>query len=632
MGDNKGIDDFLDSMEGTSSWFMTEAECDNLDCLDSLFDSSTEDESFVSQLIDDDPLEQGNSLSLFNEQITEQANATVIALKRKLIQSPQSCVSAELSPRLAAVSISPRRKSKRRLFDSGIEEDEATDSSEKVALDELEKENADKDNVDTVIVSPAADIPVDEVDNVCNGTVNRIESPAADITVLRSSNRQAKLYGKFKEVYGVSFSDLTRAFKSDKTCSKHWCIFVYRAVDEVLEASKELLKQYCDYIQTIHINASGLYLLEFNTIKNRSTVEKLICKILNVQACMLLCDPPRIRSSPVALYFYKKTLSNVCTTYGTMPDWMASLTMLTHSFAASAESFDLSAMIQWAYDSNLTSEPAIAYGYAQLANQDPNAAAFLKSNCQVKYVKDCCAMVRYYKRQEMAEMSMGEWIAKCCFDCTEEGDWRVIADLLRYQGVNILTFLTCLKSFFKGIPKKQCILIYGPPDTGKSYFCNSLIRFMKGRVISFMNRQSHFWLQPLIESKIGFLDDATMECWYYMDVNMRNAMDGNEISIDAKHKAPMQIKLPPLLITSNVDLLAEPSLQYLHSRVKCFKFPNKLPLDSNDNVVYNINDASWKYFFRKLAVHLDLAEVLDNGCEKTDRTVRFTARANTDTD
>lgn len=616
MGDNKGIDDFLDSMEGSSSWFLTDAECDNLDSLDNLFDSSTEDGSFVSQLIDDDPVEQGNSLALFNEQITEQANATVIALKRKLIQSPQSCVSADLSPRLAAVSISPRRKSKRRLFDSGIEEDEATDSSEKVALDELEKENSDKDEVDNA--------------NNLAGSINA--SPTADLTVLLSSNRQAKLFGKFKEIYGVSFTDLTRAFKSDKTCSQHWVVYVYRATEEVLEASKELLKQYCEYIQTINVNYSGLYLLQFNALKNRGTVEKLMCKLLNVQPCMLMCEPPRIRSSPVALFFYKKTLSNVCTTFGTMPDWMASLTMLNHSFASSAEAFDLSGMIQWAYDNNLTTEPAIAYGYAQLANQDPNAAAFLKSNCQVKYVKDCCAMVRYYKRQEMAEMSMGEWIARCCMDCTEDGDWRVIADLLRYQGVNILTFLTCLKSFFKGIPKKQCILIYGPPDTGKSYFCNSLIKFMKGRVISFMNRQSHFWLQPLIESKIGFLDDATRECWHYMDVNMRNAMDGNEISVDAKHKAPLQIKLPPLLITSNVDLLADQSLQYLHSRVKCFKFPNKLPLDSNDNVVFNINNASWKYFFSKLAVHLDIPEVLENGCEKADKSVRFTARENPYTD
>lgn len=613
MGD-KGIDDFLDCMEGASSWFLTEAECDNLDSLESLFDSSTDDGSYISQLIDDEPVEQGNSLALFNEQSAEQTNATVIALKRKLLQSPQSTVSAELSPRLAAVSISPRRKSKRRLFDSGIEEDEAASPTEKVALDELEKENASKDDVDN--------------SNTLAGS--GVESPTADISVLRSVNRKACLYGKFKETFGVSFTDLTRAFKSDKTCSLHWVVSVHTANEEVLEASKELLKQYCDYVQIIIHGSTALYLLQCMAIKNRSTVEKLMCKVLNVQSCMLLCDPPRLRSQPVALYFYKKTLGNTCTTYGTMPDWMASLTMLNHNFAATAESFDLSAMIQWAYDYNITTESAVAYHYAQLANQDPNAAAFLNSNCQVKYVKDCCAMVKYYKRQEMAEMSIGEWIAKCCMDCSEDGDWRVIAEFLRYQEVNMITFLSTLKMFLKGIPKKNCILIHGPPDTGKSYFCNSLIRFMKGRVISFMNSRSHFWLQPLIESKIGFLDDATYPCWQYMDVHMRNAMDGNEISIDAKHKAPLQIKLPPLLITSNIDLLEEQSLKYLHSRVKCFKFPNKLPFDKNDNVIYNITNGSWKCFFRKLAEHLDLTEVLDNGCNRPDKNVRFTARSDSD--
>lgn len=612
MGD-KGIDDFLDSMEGVSSWFMTEADCDNLDSLESLFDSSTEDGSYISQLLDDETVDQGNSLALFNEQSTEQDNATVIALKRKLIQSPQSCVSADLSPRLAAVSISPKRKSKRRLFDSGIE-DEAASSTEKVALDELEKENVDKDDVDNS--NPVAG--------------NRELSPSADIHILRSSNQRACLLAKFKQEYGVSFADLTRAFKSDKTCSLHWVVSVYRANEEVLEASKELLKQYCDYVQVILQGCSALYLLQYTAIKNRSTVEKLMCKMLNVNVQMLMCDPPRLRSQPVALFFYKKTLGNSCTTYGTMPDWMATLTMLSHNFAATAETFDLSAMIQWAYDYNITTESAVAYGYAQLANQDPNAAAFLKSNCQVKYVKDCCAMVKYYKRQEMAEMSIGEWIAKCCTDCTEEGDWRVIAEFLRYQEVNILNFISTLKTFFKSVPKRNCILFYGPPDSGKSYFCNSLVKFMHGKVVSFMNKQSQFWLQPLIDSKIGFLDDATMQCWQYMDVYMRSALDGNEICVDAKHRAPIQIKLPPLLITSNVDLQAEQSLKYLHSRVKCFKFPNKMPFDDNENVVYNITNGSWKCFFRKLAVHLELTEVLDNGSSRPDKNVRFTARSDSE--
>ena len=155
---------------------------------------------------------------------------------------------------------------------------------------------------------------------------------------------------------------------------------------------------------------------------------------------------------------------------------------------------------------------------------------------------------------------------------------------------------------------------------------------MQGKVVSFMNRHSQFWLQPLQDCKLGFLDDATFQCWQYMDVNMRNALDGNHISLDLKHKAPLQMKLPPLLITTNVDVENEASLMYLKSRLVFFKFPNKLPLKENDDVLYEITDASWKCFFIKFASHLELTARGDEQHEsgRSDRAFRCTAGTNTE--
>nr|PZO96006.1 MAG: hypothetical protein DI620_00265 [Haemophilus parainfluenzae] len=51
--------------------------------------------------------------------------------------------------------------------------------------------------------------------------------------------------------------------------------------------------------------------------------------------------------------------------------------------------FDLSRMIQWAYDNDHIDESIIAYQYAKLADIDSNAKAFLAHNSQVKYVKEC---------------------------------------------------------------------------------------------------------------------------------------------------------------------------------------------------------------------------------------------------
>lgn len=602
MGDhNKGTK----NVDNFAEWYMvTEAECvDSLHELDELFEEST-DESNISNLIDDaevDESNQGNSLMLYNAQVTEECNSAILELKRKYMKSPQQSV-ADLSPKLHAVHISPEKNIKRRLFhDSGIEEDEAANNAEQVAPDVNSNTVAGKDG-------------------------------AAELEVLSASNRRAVCLVKFKDAFAVSYTELTRSFKSDKSCSECWIIYVYKAIEEVLEASKILLQQHCDYLQIILRDFQGLYLIQFKTGKSRETVINLICSILNVKEIQVMCDPPRSRSVAVGLYFYKKSLCNLSYVYGTVPDWLAKLTLVDHQTAASAESFDLSQMIQWAYDHKYTEEHEIAYFYALHAEEDSNAAAFLKSNSQVKYVRDCAQMVRLYLRQEMRQMSMARWIFKCCEEYTDDGSWKPIALFLKYQEVQFISFLILLKTFLKGIPKKNCLVLFGPPDTGKSYFFFSFMKFVKGKVVSFVNRSSHFWLQPLTDAKVGFLDDATYPCWEYIDINLRNALDGNSFSVDAKHKAPAQIKLPPLCITTNCDVKAEQGLKYLHSRLECIKFPNKMPFTDDGKPLYEITDKTWACFFRHFGTQLDLTQEEDNDGDTADldRAFRCTARCSND--
>ena len=606
MGDlDKGTDIPL---EGASSWFLQEAECvDSLESFEELFEGST-DGSDISNLLDDADCNQGNSLALFNKKVTEDTDCIITALKRKYV-SPEQSVS-DLSPRLEAITISPKRNIKRRLFDdSGIAEDEVENSIETVV-------NICETNVTNVSETVSESACIDN-DN---------------LNLLNNSNYKIILYSKCKEKFGISFADLTRSFKSNKTCNEHWIIFAHNIRCELLEASKIQLQNSCDFIQLIENSFSGLYCLEFKSAKNRETVHKLLCSILNCHVNQLLSDPPRTRSPPVAIYFYQRAFANSSFKHGDFPDWIKKQTLLTHESSAAAETFDLSQMIQFAYDNNLTDEPSIAYKYAIHAEKDQNAAAFLKHNSQAKFVKDTCAMVKYYKRQEMKELTMSEWIWRCCDECTGEGDWKVIAKFFKYQQVNLVMFLTALKYFLKGVPKKQCLVFYGPSDTGKSYFCNSLIQFLKGRVVSIMNKASTFWLQPLLEGKIGFLDDCTINGWYYLDSNMRGALDGNPVCIDSKHRAPTQIRLPPMLITTNAYLETDDSLKYLRSRLQLIHFPNKFPIQEDGSLVYEINNDTWKSFFRRLAVQIDLTpqEDLQDESGRFDRALRCTAGKNND--
>lgn len=591
MGDNKGT-------ENIAKWFLdTEAECmDSMDTLNDLFEGST-DGSDLSNFIDnEDQVDDAVPLALFNQQMTDACNVAVTELKRKYI-SPDRSV-AELSPRLEAVSLSPQRQnqSKRRLFqDSGIVCDEAESAVPVQVAESIIGHNRGKDG----------------------GSIN--------LELLNANKRTIVLLSKFKEYYGVSYNELTRQFKSDKTCCGNWVVFALCMGETLIESSKTMLQQYCDYLQVIELHMSALYLLSFKVAKSRETVKNLFNKLFNVTEISLMCDPPRIRSPPAAFFFYQKGLGNSYT-FGSTPDWIAKHTLVGHALAGAADTFDLSRMIQWAYDQNLYEDHEIAYRYAQEAETDTNAAAFLNSNCQARYVKECVYMVRLYKRHELKTMSMSQWIQKCCTETEGMGDWKTIACLLRYQNVNVVNFLTTMRTWLKCIPKKQCLLIHGRPDTGKSYFCYSLLRFLRGQVVSFMNRGSQFWLQPLQDSKVGLIDDGTYAFWEYVDVNMRAALDGNKVSLDVKHKAHSQMKLPPLLVTSNINVHAEQGLKYLHSRVISYEFPNKMLLDDDGEPVYKLTDQTWKSFFLKLALQLDLCFEEEDETSRADRAFQCTTR------
>nr|QDH76381.1 E1 [Human papillomavirus] len=599
MGDhNKGID----SLENINAeWFIVDqADCldDNINTIDELFEEST-DGSVISNLIDDDEVDQGNSLAFFNTQLTDECNRTILELKRKYHATPEKNI-ADLSPRLAAVSISPQRQIKKRLFqDSGILEDEAESNIESVQVDEQSE--------------PCRD------GNRDNG-----------LEILQCSNAKAIILAKFKELFGASFTDLTRPFRSDKTCNDSWVLALYKVSDDVIESSKLILKKHCTYFQLLMYDIITLYLLDFKNAKSRETVHNLFISMFNINTLQIISDPPRIRSVAAAIFFYTKRVSNACFYHGELPSWITKHTLVNHQLASAAETFDLSTMIQWAWDNKYTEEHEIAFNYAQLADIDANAAAFLKSNQQVRFVRDCAHMVKLYRRHEMRQMTMSQWIEKCCIECELDGEWKTIAAYLRFQNINVISFLSALRLFFKCIPKKNCILFYGPPDTGKSYFAYSLVSFLRGKVISMLNKQSQFFLMPLQDCKIGYIDDCTYNGWQFIDINMRAALDGNDISVDCKHKAPTQMRIPPLLISSNHDVLKDLTLKYLHSRITAFHFPNSMPLDERGNPIYKITDETWKCFFIRLHTQLDLQFEEDDESGRSHRTFRCTAESTAD--
>lgn len=588
MADNRGID----PKEGCSNWFSLEADCSDLDDdLEKLFEEGTN--SDLSDLIDDGDAvdnanEQGISRDLFRQQESEEFEQQIQDLKRKYF-SPKEL--QQLSPRLEAITLSPQHKCKKRLFmeqDSGLE---------------LSLTHECEDTAPEVEVPPNTD-----------GTA-RTEVQASNEhyrLLLKCSNLRATMLSKFKNSFGVGFMELCRKFNSNKTCCRDWVVTAYGVKEELLEGCKQLLQEHCGYIWLHTLCPMSLFLLCFKTGKSRDTVVRLLQRMLSIHKEQLLTEPPKLRSVMAALYWYKGSMNPNIYAFGEYPDWIVQQTMISHHEGDNLQ-FELSPMVQWAYDNDYIEDSDIAYNYAKLADEDINARAFLAHNNQAKIVRDCAWMVRHYKRGEMRYMSISKWIWYKLKKVENGGHWSNIVKFVRFQGINFIMFLDAFKHFLLSRTKKNCILFYGPSDCGKTMFCMSLIKALGGRVISFANAKSQFWLQPLTESKIAMLDDATEACWNYLDTYLRNGLDGNWVSVDCKHKAPIQIRFPPLLITSNYDILKNEKYRFLVSRIKIFEFKNKFPFNEDGTPMFELNDQSWKSFFQRLWKQLDLSDQEDEG-------------------
>lgn len=638
MADQEGTNG--DDSGGGWCFIETEAECDGGNS-----NSEEEDDEYdVIDLVDNASVQQGNSRALFNEQQARQDEQMLLQLKRKFeispASSPKERIENELSPRLQAISIGAKsQKAKRRLFDvlghdSGIA---VSSSSYGNSMEESFTNAMDVSETEVQIVNECTE----GLRAVCAGNKENIEqgkskignsgsSAESVIQLLKGSKVQAALLGSFKEMFGVSFVDLSRIFKSNKTCCEDWVVALFSIPLCFVDAVPAIIEPHCSYSHITCVTGKygycALLLCRFKASKCRDTVKKLLVSLLQVSEDLMLVDPPKLRSVPAAMFWYRKSLCQGTKVNGEMLEWIAKQVLVSHQ-AVEAQQFSLSVMVQWAYDNDYYEESIIAYEYALCADVDQNAEAFLKSNCQAKYVKDCATMVKHYKKAEMKRMSMAQWVKKRADLFEGDGDYRPIVKFLRFQGIEFISFLQTLKMFLKGVPKKSCLVICGPPNTGKSLFCMSFLNFLGGKVISFANYKSHFWLQPLGECKVGLLDDATDPCWDYFDTYLRNFLDGNEVSLDMKHKAPIQLKCPPLLVTTNIDIRQNLKWKYLYSRVKIIEFKNEFPLGEDGELIYNITPLNWKSFFVRLWSRLDIEEDSSEDRDGSEPAFRCAARA-----
>lgn len=451
-----------------------------------------------------------------------------------------------------------------------------------------------------------------------------LESVVDSYEYLRASKDSYKdqLY-LFKRAAGFSFMQLVRPFKNPKSQSLDWVVLNGSGDVEYME---NVLKKSQDVVTAI-VCFKGLQVvyLEFAVGKTKTSVRKWLGNLGFNKDKLWHMDPPNIRLLLNALFWFKEGHA----VKGGMPQWVQKF--FIEETKAQEDKFDLTQMVQWAMDNKYYDEPTICFQYAQEANQSNiNAKLWLASTSQLRYARDCATMARNMYAGYMKSLSLSEYVQERVDATTDTVGRDRITPLLHYQGVLIYDFLEGLKNMLHRVPKKCCMCIMGPTNTGKSMFAMSLIKFFEGQVLSFYCSRSHFWLQPLANCRLALLDDAHWATWDYLDQNLRNGLDGNPIQIDCKNKVPIQIDCPPLLITTNYDFrkgrqagdpLDEPKPQriykYLKSRVRVYEFVKPL-VTSSGNTKWVVDPSDWKQFFIRYAQALGLEDIEDktNGWEK----------------
>lgn len=140
-----------------------------------------------------------------------------------------------------------------------------------------------------------------------------------------------------------------------------------------------------------------------------------------------------------------------------------------------------------------------------------------------------------------------------------ENSIETLACILQYQeGINVFQFFTNVESWFNyygtlsGGFKQNTLWFHGPPDCGKTTFCNVLcdIAMAVGKPESVYKGQTFPW-GDCINQRLVFFDEA--EWTVEHNQNMKKITAGEDFYTNVKYERLQQFKRTPILMATNSD-------------------------------------------------------------------------------
>lgn len=175
-----------------------------------------------------------------------------------------------------------------------------------------------------------------------------------------------------------------------------------------------------------------------------------------------------------------------------------------------------------------------------------------------------------------------------------------ILNFLSYQEVDSIQFLLDLYAvLFKTNKKKNCFIIQGPSNTGKTTFIRGLINFFNwGEITS----GGHFMFQNCVNKELLIWEEPLIGP-DYVELCKR-AFEGMDTQVSVKFKAPQTMYRTPIIITTNKDIWHYSSADKLALSNRCFIYHfNRSVEDYKQG--YRISDRSHKLFYSTICTILE---------------------------
>lgn len=147
----------------------------------------------------------------------------------------------------------------------------------------------------------------------------------------------------------------------------------------------------------------------------------------------------------------------------------------------------------------------------------------------------------------------------------------------------------------KTLPKRNALAFIGPPNAGKTLLADSIVKsFVYFGNLQNMNGLSTFEFAPAMHQRIILVNeprvtDKTVE-------QFKNILEGHNVSIDEKFKAPQVLERTPVIIAGNNNLVlftTQREINLAAVQARCYWY-DMTPCDELKNCTAGLNPRMWK--------------------------------------